>query len=211
MKHRIALVMVAAALLMTFNVMAADNNKPAGTYGEERAKMVNNYVNKVLQPLFTCFATNYNSGRAMTDPDQSEKISKNIRMCRTMSTTTFAPPPDGTAAQLRSDMLNLISKLEQKLSQLESTLRMQQKAKRTSVRTGKLYGGKGAKEYTSRQQGVEAVSLRDPRKRFDKDVQGTRNALINLGTDYEKLQKRMTAWIKQVQDQINAGAKARQQ
>ena len=111
MKHRTALLLFVVVILTASGAMAADNNKPAGTYGEERAKMVNNYVNKVLQPLFSCFATNYNSGRSMTDPDQADRISKNINMCRSVSTTSFTPPPDGTASQLRSEMLSLISKL----------------------------------------------------------------------------------------------------
>ena len=79
------------------------------------------------------------------------------------------------------------------------------------MQTGQLYGLEGTKVYTSEQRGTSQTSDYDPRNRYDNDVQGTRNALINLGADYEKLQKRMSEWIKQIQSQINMGAKARQQ
>jgi len=211
MKYRIALSVFVAATLMTTGLLAADTQEKAGTYGETRAKMVNNYVTKVLQPLFTCFAANYNSGRNMKDPDQAERIEKKIKMCRSVSTTSFAPPPDSTASQLRSGMLSLISKLEQKLSGLASSLRKQKRAKQDKVKTGQLYGLNGTKVYTSEQRGTSQTSNYDPRNRYDNDVRGTRNALINLGTEYEALQKRLAQWTKRIQSQINMGAKQRQQ
>jgi|GEM_PF-4105668 len=210
MKHRTALLVFLVATLMTTGSMAADTGQKSGAYGERRAKMVNDYVNKVLQPLFTCFATNYNNGRNMTDPDQSRAIEKNIKMCRSVGTASFTPAPDGTASQLRSEILSLISKLERKLSQLENTLRKQKRAKKDKVKTSGLYGLDGTKVYTSEQRGTSQTSNYDPRNRYDNDVRGTRNALINLGTDYEKLQKRLQTWVKRIQSQINTGAQQRQ-
>jgi len=176
-----------------------------GAPGQDVANQANNYVSRVLMPLFNCFATNYNTARSARDSRSMSQVRQGISQCTMGSTLAPVQSPDGGGESIRSQLTSLLQRLSTAAGQLENAFRQQENARGKNVEKVDVVG-MDQPMYRESGDSQDRVYNNDPRGAYDNNVTHYRNTLINLGEDFERLKQDLDRWTKEIQQRLNQAA-----